>query len=79
MLKGEITIIQADHRKGKNAAGREYSGYQVWYNAEGYQFPYRTWISDSALDGIELKKDMKGVIYLAQDRNLAPIIRYRFG
>lgn len=78
MLKGEITILQADHRKGVNNAGRPYSGYQIWYNCEGYQFPYKAWISDNALNGVELKKDMKGVIYLGQDRNLSPVIQYRF-
>lgn len=78
MLKGEITIIAADHVKGTNSQGRPYSGYQIWYNCEGYQFPYKAYISDNRLEGVELKKDMKGTIFLGQDRNLNPTINYRF-
>ena len=78
MLKSEVTILQADHRVGKNSEGREYSGYRVWMNIEGYQFPYKDWISDRNLNGVQLKKDMKGIIYLDQDKNLKPRIGYRF-
>lgn len=79
MLKGNVQLISADHRTGKTRDGRDYDGYSVWMNIEGYQFPYKTWIPTWMVPGIELKKDMNGVVYIDQDKNLGPVLRYRFG